>query len=147
MTITDSEMSPPLATPPSTADVPATEGASADLDDVFLVLNGDQYRQIQQFRENIRACQTDKEKYALCTEIRDDLLGQYAGLESLVAGLEFLIAAYYHIIEAECTDYKTKRRTIQKGDTAQWEHFGSVAQNGLQTQKRCVSALKTVDRF
>jgi hypothetical protein len=130
----------------------ATNIGSTDLEDDFLVLDRDQLQQVQLFRDNIGACQTDDEKYDLCVNTRDDLLAQ-------PTGLELLVAAYRHIMLVECAGYekwkaraaKSKRRTKRQqdaeDDAALWERFVGVVQSGSTIKVQCLRALKTVSRF
>jgi hypothetical protein len=89
----------------------ATANDSTNLDDHFLFLNRDEAEQVLKFRDNVRACQTDDEKYNLCTPIRDALLDKRTGLE-------LLANVYHHVMQAECPGYAewktSQRRTKRK---------------------------------
>ena len=67
---------------------------STNLDDHFLFLNRDEAKQVLKFRDNIRVCQTDNERYNLCIPIRDTLLDKRTGLE-------LLASVYHHVIQAK----------------------------------------------
>lgn len=82
------------------------------------MLNRDQLQRVQLFCDHIRACKTDDEKYDLCASIRDNLLDKHTGLE-------FLVGACHHVMQAECADYEkwkardtapSKRQTKRRRD-------------------------------
>jgi len=127
----------------SPSDIDPSESASHENDETedHLVLPDDQLKQIEKFRENVRRCGTDTEKYALCEQLRDKLLDQHASLE-------LLIAAADRVMCAECPEYKTRKKSIQlkRSDTekaAEWERFFGFAVEG---SKR-LAPLKTVGRI
>ncbi|KAL8326722.1 hypothetical protein RB597_003168 [Gaeumannomyces tritici] len=122
---------------------------AGDLGNDFLVLSLDQARQIDQFRAQTRLCETDTEKYEVCTQIRDDVLERHTEVQ-------LLVSAYEHIIMDEYVGYKewkekkgeTRRLPIKtREDAAKWERFADVARGGSEVKSRCIGPLKTVGRY
>ncbi|EJT67988.1 hypothetical protein GGTG_14435, partial [Gaeumannomyces tritici R3-111a-1] len=66
-----------------------------DFGDDLLVLSLDQARQINQFRIQIRLCETDTEKYKVCTQTRDDVLERRTEVQLLVSAYEHIIMDEY----------------------------------------------------
>ncbi|KAH8755416.1 hypothetical protein F5883DRAFT_571368, partial [Diaporthe sp. PMI_573] len=58
-------------------------GPDGGLDD-SVVLSDGQLKEISQSRQDIRLCQSDKDKFQLITRTRDDLLHRRANLELLI---------------------------------------------------------------
>ena len=73
--------------------------SSGKLDDDSLLLSSDHAQQINQFRQELRLCKGDTEKYEVCAQTQDEVLRHYTGLQ-------LLIAAYEHVMLVECTKYK-----------------------------------------
>ncbi|KAL8366290.1 hypothetical protein RB595_004861 [Gaeumannomyces hyphopodioides] len=128
---------------------PVDKIPAGDLGDDLLVLSLDQARQINQFRAQIRLCETDTEKYELCAQTRDDVLERHTEVQ-------LLVAAYEHIIVDECVGYKEWKEKRGEGqrlpiktreDAAKWEKFIDVARDGSKVKSRCISPLKTVGRY
>ncbi|EJT69136.1 hypothetical protein GGTG_13245 [Gaeumannomyces tritici R3-111a-1] len=113
------------------------------------MLSLDQARQINQFRTQIRLCETDTEKYELCAQTRNDVLEWHTEVQ-------LLVAAYEHIIVDECAEYKEWKEKRGEGqrlpiktreDAAKWERFVDVAQGGSEVKSGCIGPLKTVGRY
>ncbi|KAL8299207.1 hypothetical protein RB594_003659 [Gaeumannomyces avenae] len=128
---------------------PVDKIPAGDLGDDLLVLSLDQARQINQFRTQIRLCETDTEKYELCAQTRDDVLERHTEVQ-------LLVAAYEHIIVDECVGYKEWKEKGGEGqglpiktreDAAKWERFVDVARGGSEVKSRCIGPLKTVNRY
>jgi len=116
--------------------------------DDAIVLAPDQASQVDRFREELRLCETDTQRYDLCVQKRDELLDQHTGLQILVAACE-------HVMSTECPEYRRRKQTKSRDstqppppptnkedDAAQWDRFFGVAIDG---SKR-LSALKEVVR-
>ncbi|KAL8379117.1 hypothetical protein RB599_008781 [Gaeumannomyces hyphopodioides] len=128
---------------------PVNKIPAGDFGDDLLVLSLDQTRQINQFRTQIRLCETDAEKYKLCAQTRNDVLERHTEVQ-------FLVAAYKHIIVDECIGYKEWKEKGGEGqrlpiktreDAAKWERFIDVARSGSKVKSRCIGPLKTVNRY
>ncbi|KAL8367055.1 hypothetical protein RB599_010966 [Gaeumannomyces hyphopodioides] len=128
---------------------PVNKIPAGDLGDDLLVLSLNQARHINQFRTQIRLCETDTEKYELCAQTRDDVLERHTEVQ-------LLIAAYEHIIVDECVGYKEWKEKGGEGqglpiktreDAAKWERFADVARGGSEVKSRCIGPLKTVNRY
>ena len=63
------------------------------------MLTREQAQQVEHFREDLRLCETDTERYEICVRKRDDLLAQNDGLQILFAVCE-------QAMSAGCTEYK-----------------------------------------
>ena len=127
----------------SPIDVNSSESASHDNSELesYLLLRDDQLRQIEQFREDARRCGSDSERFALCEQLRDELLDQHASLELLIAAADGVMCA-------ECPEYKTQKENIRlkrshTEKAAEWERFFGFAVEG----SKCLAPLKTVCRI
>lgn len=125
----DAEPFPPAETRPN--DKPDDDG---------IVLAPDQATQVNRFREELRICETDAQRYELCVQKRDELLDQHTGLQILVAACE-------HVMSVECPEYRRRKQTKtpstnKEEDAAQWDRFFGMATDG----SRRLSALKEVVR-
>lgn len=125
---------------------PAEMRANNEPDDDAIVLAPDQASHVDRFREELRLCETDTQRYDLCVQKRDELLDQHTGLQILVAACE-------RVMSTECPEYRRRRQTKKRDstqspltnkedDAAQWDRFLGVATDG---SKR-LSALKEVVR-
>ncbi|OIW30048.1 hypothetical protein CONLIGDRAFT_576487 [Coniochaeta ligniaria NRRL 30616] len=125
---------------------PTAMRPSNEPDDDAIVLAPEQASQVDRFREELRLCEADTQRYDLCVQKRDELLNRHTGLQILVAGCE-------HVMSSECPEYRRRKQTTnrdstqpppanQEDDAAQWNRFFGVAIDG---SKR-LSALKEVVR-
>ncbi|KAK3364015.1 hypothetical protein B0T25DRAFT_57010 [Lasiosphaeria hispida] len=126
---------------------PAEMCPNAEPNDDTIVLAPDQASQVELFREELRLCSTDTQRYDLCVQKRDELLDQHTGLQILVAACE-------QVMSTECPEYRRRKQTKKnrdstqpaptnkEEDSAQWDRFLGVATDG---SKR-LSALKEVVR-
>ncbi|KAK3942937.1 hypothetical protein QBC46DRAFT_362117 [Diplogelasinospora grovesii] len=80
------------------------------------------------FRNEIRLCKTDPERYELCVRIRNDLLNKHTGKEAR-------------------DKLSTKPTKPSEDDVAEWDLFLGVAKDGLEIKSKCLSALKTVAHY
>ena len=128
---------------------PVDKIPAGNFGDDLLVLSLDQARQINQFRAQIRLCESDTEKYELCAQTRDDVLERHTEVQ-------LLVAAYEHIIVDECVGYKEWKEKRGEGqrlpiktreDAVKWERFVDVARGGSEVKSRCIGPLKTVSRY
>jgi hypothetical protein len=118
---------------------------NAEMDDDAIILAPDQASLVDHFREELRHCETDTQRYDLCVRKRDELLDQHTGLQILVAACE-------KVMSTECPEYRRRKQTKyrdlsqpaanKENDAAQWDRFFGVATDG---SKR-LSALKEVVR-
>ncbi|KAK4182234.1 ATP synthase subunit alpha [Podospora australis] len=115
-------------------------------DDDAIVLAPDQATQVNRFREELRICETDAQRYEMCVQKRDELLDRHTGLQVLVAACD-------HVMSVECPEYRRRKQTKnrdstqplpanQEDDAAQWNRFFGVATDGFKH----LSALKEVVR-
>ncbi|KAK0655268.1 hypothetical protein B0T16DRAFT_450984 [Cercophora newfieldiana] len=122
----------------------------AEPDDDSIVLTPDQASQVDHFRDELRLCETDKKKYDLCVQKRDELLDRHTGLQIFIAACE-------HVMSIECSEYSRRKQTkdrdstqplptSKEDDAAQWDRFLGVATDGLKIKSKCLSALKEVRR-
>ncbi|KXX81132.1 ATP synthase subunit alpha [Madurella mycetomatis] len=127
----------------------SNESATDEIDD-HIVLSPDHVQRVTQFRNEIRLCKTDLEKYELCVRVRDDLLCEHTGVQLLAAACE-------HVMFTQCAGYKDwkesrdKRPAVPIGpneaDVAEWNRFLGVAKDGIEIKSKCLSALKTVAHY
>ncbi|KAK0613158.1 hypothetical protein B0T17DRAFT_593337 [Bombardia bombarda] len=118
---------------------------NAEPDDDAIILAPDQASEVDRFRDELRICETDAQRYDLCVQKRDELLDQHTTLQILVAACE-------HVMSTECPEYRRRKQTKNRDstqpltnkedDAAQWGRFLGVATDG---SKR-LSALKEVAR-
>lgn len=116
----------------------------AELDDNSFNLTPEQASRADRFREELRACETDSERYDLCAEKRDELLDRHAGLQ-------LLVSSYERIMSIECPTYRQRKQTRgrgsgNEGDVEQWRRFIGLAEEGDGIKSACLSALKEVAR-
>ncbi|KAH7021585.1 uncharacterized protein B0I36DRAFT_334812 [Microdochium trichocladiopsis] len=113
---------------------PAEMRPNNEPDDDAIILAPDQATQVDRFREELRICETDAQRYELCVQKRDELLDRHAGVQILVAACE-------HVMSAECPEYRRRKQTKnrdstqpspvnQEDDAAQWDRFFGVATDG-----------------
>ncbi|KAK4206393.1 hypothetical protein QBC37DRAFT_300890 [Rhypophila decipiens] len=114
----------------------------------LLVLSLEQARLIDQFRARIRLCETDTERYELCTQTRDDVLRQETEGQ-------LLADAYEHVIVKECIGYKEWKENKAETwtllgktgeDVTPWESFANVARRGSEVRSKCLGPLRTVSQ-
>ncbi|KAK3356290.1 hypothetical protein B0T25DRAFT_536432 [Lasiosphaeria hispida] len=124
--------------------VPPSQPDYADkVEDEQLLLSRDQAELIETFRQDVRRCGTNEEKFHLCAEARGRLLEQYTQVE-------LLIALFERAMLAECPDYRSyKRNKANAGRTGvdiedEWDRFIGVAANGLDVIRKCLPHLKAV---
>ncbi|KAK4139194.1 uncharacterized protein C8A04DRAFT_16078 [Dichotomopilus funicola] len=138
------QLSTPLP-PTSEPESQATEiHLDADLDDESFTLPPEQASQTNRFREELRTCETDMERYELCVQKRDELLNRHAGLQLLISTCEL-------IMSTECPTYQRRKRARrgdsgQEDDAEQWHRFLGLATEGDRIKSNCLSALKEVAR-
>src|SRR5437868_6169738 len=92
--------SPPLAAGSSTA--PASAHASDIEYEVDLLLTAHEAQLVEEFRQDIRLCETDTAKFGKCVQKRDELLEEN---DKLVLRL----AAFEHVMSAECPIYRGRK--------------------------------------
>jgi hypothetical protein len=111
------------------------------------VLTSEQLLKIDQFRDEIRRCATDSQRYERCVQIRDDLLKEQT--ES-----QYLADICERAIFSQCVryrDWKEARETsgkpseLDEGDVAEWDRFLKVAKAGGDERSKRVSALRKVE--
>jgi hypothetical protein len=117
------------------------ENPAGILDDDDLVLSTDQAEQIRNFREELRLCASDTDKFHLCVQRRNHLLDQHTRLE-------FLIAALERIMCVGCSKYKeykeNKSKRTEETDAEQWDRFIGVATTRSDVRSKCLPPLKEV---
>jgi hypothetical protein len=119
-------------------------------DDDSIILTTSQFQRVTQFRDDIRLCKTDPERYEACVRVRDELLSEHAGVQLLAAACE-------HVMFTECAEYKERKRRPGKlsaqpaesdeDELMHWKQFLGIAKDGLSIKSKCLSALKTVARY
>ncbi len=91
-------------------------------------------------RDEIRACKTDPERYALCTQIRDELLEQNIGVQLLAAACD-------HVMSTHCVEYndwkvardrRSTEPTKPDENVVGWDRFLGVAKRGLKIKSQCL---------
>ncbi|PSN58673.1 hypothetical protein BS50DRAFT_641572, partial [Corynespora cassiicola Philippines] len=98
---------------------------------------------LQTFRNTLRSIGRDDDKFEACVAMRDELLGQYTGLEWLFASMD-------EVMSAECQRYKQQRSgwsaKLRTGDAEakEWERFIGVVHTGTDTREKCLHPLKKV---
>ena len=100
--------------------------------------------QADRFRDELRSCETDTARYALCVQKRDELLDRQTGLQLLADTCEL-------IMSAECPTYRRRkqargRRSSEEDDAVQWRRFLGLAREGGDMKSSFLSALKEVAR-
>ncbi|KAK4456960.1 hypothetical protein QBC42DRAFT_48711 [Cladorrhinum samala] len=128
---------------PVSSDVPGEEY------EVELLLPRSEARLVETFRQAIRLCETDIEKFGKCIQKRDELLEENNG---------FLLrlAAFENVMSAECNLYRGKKeraarplatqpgRTAREDGAAKWDRFVGAAAVGSDTISKLLPPLKMV---
>jgi hypothetical protein len=137
--------SPPLAAGGSTA--PAFAHASALAYEVDLLLTAHEAKLVEKFRQDIRLCETDTEKFDKCIQKRDELLEES---DRLVLRL----AAFDHVMSAECALYRGRKghtqprssqpKMTQENGAAKWNRFVGVAAVGSDTMHKLLPPLRAI---
>lgn len=95
------------------AQIPATMSSSTpqrqpdssnEVKDEQLLLSPDQAGLVEAFRQEVRRCETDEEKFRLYAEARGQLLEQYTQVE-------LLITLFERVMLAECPGYRSCKRS------------------------------------
>ena len=137
--------SPPLAAGGSTA--PAFAHAPAVEYEVDLLLTAHEAKLVEEFRQDIRLCETDTEKFDKCVQKRDELLEES---DRLVLRL----AAFDHVMSAECALYKGRKertrprlsqpRTTHEDGAAKWDRFVGVAADRFDRIPKLLPPLRAI---
>lgn len=110
-------------------------GPDGGLDD-SVVLSDDQLKEIFQSQQDIRLCESDKDKFQLITRTRDDLLHRRADLE-------LLIVAYDPVFDG-CAAYRALKDdnvpVANDDDAEKWKHFIRIAKDE-KTRLACLKAV------
>ena len=67
--------------------------------DEVVVLSPDNAARVTRFREKLGLRETNLRRYELCIQVRNKLFAEHTGVE-------FLAAAYEHIMSSQCAEYK-----------------------------------------
>ncbi len=136
---------PPLAAGGSTA--PAVGHAPAVEYEVDLLLTAHEAKLVDEFRQDIRLCESDTEKFDKCVQKRDELLEEN---DRLVLRM----AAFDYVMSAECAFYRgRKERTqprssqpkmTQENGAAKWDRFVGVAAVGSDTIPKLLLPLRAI---
>jgi hypothetical protein len=137
--------SPPLAASGSTAPaVPHTPAVEYEVD---LLLTAHEAKLVEKFRQDIRLCETDTERFDKCLQKRDELLEEN---DRLVLRL----AAFDHVMSTECPTYRGRRertrprssqpRITHEDGAAKWDRFVGVAANGFDTIRKLLPPLQAI---
>lgn len=139
--------SPPLAAGGSTAPAFAHAHAPAVEYEVDLLFTAHEAKLVEEFRQDIRLCETDTEKFDKCVQKRDELLEEN---DRLVLRL----AAFDHVMSAECALYKGRKertrprsnrpRTTQEDGSAKWDRFVGVAADGFDRIPKLLPPLRAI---
>ena len=136
-----------MAVPEETVSSEDVRDTDLDTDpDICSILTCEQAQQYEHFREELRHCKAETERYELCAQKRDDLLAQKDNLQ-------VLFAVYEQAMSVGCTECKRLKENKTKArkplpsrpkddSTAQWDRFFKVATDG----SRHLTALKEVAR-
>ena len=129
------------STTPASLDAPAAEF------EIELLLTSYEASLVERFRQDIRLCETDAEKFGKCMQKRDELLEEN---DRLVLRL----AAFDYVMSVECVSYKgRKERTRQPANlpkgtkesgAEKWDRFVGVAKVGSDTISKLLPPLKVV---
>ncbi|KAK3900121.1 hypothetical protein C8A05DRAFT_17545 [Staphylotrichum tortipilum] len=117
--------------------------SSDEVKDEQLLLSPDQAESIETFRQDVRRCETDEEKFRLCAEARGRLLVQHTRVE-------LLIALFERVMLAECPGYRSCKSSKGTSGRAQvdaedeWDRFIGIAAKGSEEIKKCLPPLRAV---
>ena len=102
---------------------------AAEHDNDF-ILRPEQLRLLDAFRQTLRSCRTDADRFQACASWRDRLLVENAALRYFVAEIEA-------IMFEECKEYGkrklqgwSKKMEESETDAENWERFVSIAREG-----------------
>ncbi len=132
---------PPRRSPPLAAGAPAVEY------EVDLLLTAHEAQLVEEFRQEIRLCETDAAKFDKCAQKRDELLEES---DRLVLWL----AAFEHVMSAECPAYRGRKeharprssqpRMTQEDGSARWDRFVGVAADGSVAIRKLLPPLQAI---
>ena len=135
----------PLAAGSSTAS--AFAHTSAVEYEVDLLLTAHEAQLVEEFRRDIRLCETDTARFDKCVQKRDELLEES---DRLVLRL----AAFEHVMSAECLMYRGRRartrprssqpRMTEEDGAAKWDRFVGVAADGSVAIRKLLPPLKAI---
>jgi hypothetical protein len=115
--------------------------------EVDLLLTAHEAKLVEKFRQDIRLCETDAERFDKCLQKRDELLEEN---DRLVLRL----AAFDHVMSAECLTYRGRRertrprssrpRMTEEDGAAKWDRFVGVAADGSVAISKLLLPLKAI---
>lgn len=98
---------------------------------------------METFRQDVRRCETDEEKFRLYAEARGRLLEQHTRVE-------LLIALFERVMLAECPGYRSCKSRKKISGRAQvdvedeWDRFIGIAVKGSEEIQKCLPPLRAV---
>jgi len=109
-----------------------------------LILRPEHLRLLDVFRQTLRSCKTDADRFQACADCRDNILAENAAFQYLVAEIET-------IMFEECEEYKkgkgkgwSKRAEESGTDAENWARFVGIAREGKDAIRKCLSPLRRV---
>ena len=125
---------PPLTPDNSTA--PASPDTLSTENKVNLVLTSQEAKLIEKFRQEIRLCETDTEKYSKYIQKQDELLEKNDRLVLQLAAFEQVMSveyATYRGRKERTRPLGSRPRILEEDSAARWDRFVGVAAVGLDT--------------
>ncbi|KAK3897100.1 ATP synthase subunit alpha [Staphylotrichum tortipilum] len=115
--------------------------------EVDLLLTAHEVKLVEEFRQDIRLCETDTKKFDKCAQKRDELLEEN---DKLVLRL----AVFDHVMSAECALYRGRKdrtrprsnqpKGTQENGAAKWDRFVGVATDGFDTIPKLLPPLRAI---
>ncbi|KAK0714206.1 hypothetical protein B0T26DRAFT_387359 [Lasiosphaeria miniovina] len=130
------------STAPVSSDVPSVEY------EVELLLPRSEAKLVETFRQEIRLCETDTQKFGKCIQKRDELLEENDGFI-------LRLTAFENVMSVECTSYRGRKerarplatppgRIVTGDGAAKWDRFVGAAAVGSDAISKLLPPLKMV---
>jgi hypothetical protein len=133
-------------TPKMNPPTPSNNGdpvAGQAIDEHLLLLTNEQTVQLQTFRNGVRQCDNDADKFRLYARTRTKLLYRHTQFA-------FLIALFKRIMADECIEYRTYKKNKRKAKKAEseeaneWERFIHIAANRSSAIRDLLPSLRAI---
>ncbi|KAK3983849.1 hypothetical protein QBC44DRAFT_390770 [Cladorrhinum sp. PSN332] len=118
--------------------------------EVELLLPRNEAKLVEAFRQEIRLCETDGEKFGKCIEKRDELLEENNGFILRLAAFENVMSAeciFYRGRKEDTRPFATRPRMTKDDGIERWNRFVGAAAVGSDAISKLVPLLKTVSLY
>ncbi|KAJ4307341.1 hypothetical protein N0V88_000724 [Collariella sp. IMI 366227] len=108
-----------------------------------LLLTPEQASEAARFRDELRGCESETERYELCRLKRNQLLDGHTEMQCLFSTCDI-------IMSTESSTYQRRKKNKDReteDDSGRWRLFLGIATEGFEIKSRCLTPLKEVARY